>query len=133
MKFLGIDYGTKRVGVALSDDEGTMAFPKTVLTNDEELLVRVKELIETEQVGEVVVGESKNLDGSENPIMESIAVFVKELKQLVAVPVHFEPEFYTSYEARRLVNEANQKSQKAPVDAQAAAIILNSYILRKRV
>lgn len=133
MKLLGIDYGTKRVGVAISDDAGTMAFPKTVLPNDTALVSNVKTLVRDEGIERIVVGESKNLNGEANPVAEAINGFVALLKEEVIVPVYFEPEFYTSHEARRLVHEAGNTKKGEAVDAEAAAVILNSYILRSRV
>jgi len=124
MKFVGIDYGTKRVGVAVSDEAGRLAFPKMVLPNDKSLLSDLVAFIKKEQVGEVVLGESKNLSGEDNTIMNSLRQFAKELERETALPVHFEPEFYSSVEARRLT-----QGEKI-VDAEAAAIILNSYLAR---
>ena len=74
MKYLGIDYGKKRVGLAISDDLGNMAFPKAVLENDPELLKKIKEIILNEKVEAVVMGESKNFKGEPNKIMQEINI-----------------------------------------------------------
>lgn len=126
MKHIGVDYGEKRVGIAVSDNGGNMAFPKAVFPNDRTLMMSIKELIENEGAGTIVVGESKANDGSDNPIMKKARQFAGDLERETGLPVHFEPEFYTSQEARKLTEK------KALVDADAAAIILNSYLERNK-
>lgn len=128
MRLLGIDYGTKRVGLALSDALGTMAFPKTVIENNAHLVPTLAEIIQKEGVIGVVVGESKNLKGTDNPVMNDIRAFADELARTTGIQVHLEPEFYTSREARRLAAGSPARKKGAPVDAEAAAIILTSYI-----
>lgn len=130
MKLIGIDYGSKRVGVAVSDADGSMAFPKAVVPNDRTLMSTIKELLKKEQVEAVVVGESKARDGSDNPIMQNARVFVGDLERETGLPIHFEPEFYSSAEAKRLKEQAG--AQTGIVDAEAAAIILNSFIERQK-
>jgi len=130
MKLIGIDYGTKRVGVAVSDASGAMAFPKAVFPNNKHLLSDVAALIQKEKADAVVVGESKNMHGEDNAIMNTVRKFADTLARECAIPVYFEPEFYTSHEARRLLRDAPSKRTDGTVDAQAAAVILNSYIMR---
>lgn len=124
MRHLGIDFGTKRVGIALSDETGKMAFPHSVLKNDEQLLARVEALITAEGVGAVVIGHSRNRDGGDNAIHAAVTELVTDLTLATGVPVHLEPEQYTTQEAL-LWQERNDKT-----DASAAAIILNSYLTR---
>ncbi|MEK7151819.1 MAG: Holliday junction resolvase RuvX [Patescibacteria group bacterium] len=121
-KFMGIDYGTKRVGIALSDDGGSMAFPRTVLSNDKHLLSKVEALCSTEGVAEIVIGESLNYAQKPNPLMEHITPFKKELESATHLPVHFEREFMTSAEAKHMQGDVGS------LDASAAAIILQSYL-----
>ena len=71
-KLVGIDYGTKRVGVAVSDTEGTIAFPKATFPNDRTLMPELVTLIRKENATTVVVGESMKNDGEENPIMKNV-------------------------------------------------------------
>lgn len=120
---IGIDYGSKRVGVALSDERGAVAFPRTTYPNNHKLIPTLAELIQEKKVTAAVVGDSRNMKGEENPIAADIKQFAAHLKAKTAIPVHFEPEFYTSVEARRTTG-------KSVVDAESAAIILNSYITR---
>ena len=130
-KYLGVDYGTKRVGIAISDPAGTMAFPKETIANDRALLPRLVDLVRDENVSTIVIGESKDTDGADNAIMEEARAFADRLEKSLAVTVYFEPEYYSSVEARRLAEEARGRSDM-PVDAMAAAVILNRYLERIR-
>lgn len=125
MRFLGIDYGTKRVGIAFSDEEGMMAFPKVVLKNSKGLLEEILQMCEDEKVGVVVMGESKNLDGTPNFIMKHINGFVEEWKKKTDIPIFFEPEFLTSHQAQKI------QGKNEMLDASAATIILQSFIDRQ--
>jgi putative holliday junction resolvase len=122
MRILGIDYGTKRVGIAITDAGGTLAFPHAVLPNDKYLIEALKKLRDEHGISAIVLGESKDYSGKHNPVMEHITTFRKVLEEQVAVPVHAEPEFLTSAEAERVQGKHNMH------DASAAAIILQSYI-----
>ena len=128
-KFIGVDYGTKRIGVAISDERGSIAFPKVTLPNDRILIPTLVDLVRKENVTTVVIGDSRDRVGKENPLMRDVHTFAKDLEQAAAVTIRFEPEFYTSVEARRPPTEGSGAPKKA-VDAEAAAIILNSYIAR---
>lgn len=122
MKFLGIDYGAKRVGIALSDSEGSMAFPRAVLSSDKRLVIVIKEVCEKEGVEAIILGESLDYKMKPNVIMEKIIAFKKELERVIDLPVYFEPEFMTSAAAGHL------QRKEEMVDASAAAIILQSYL-----
>lgn len=132
MKVVGIDFGSKRIGVAISDADGLMAFPKATLPNDRMLMTNIKDIIASEKVGAVVIGESTARDGNDNPIMGSARQFAEELGWETNLPVDFEPEFYSSAEARLLKEQASGKPA-VMVDAEAAAVILNSYLVRARL
>ncbi len=129
MKTLGIDYGTKRVGVAVSDDTATLAFPKAVLRNSHTLLDEIKSIIKNNRVKEIVVGQSLNTDGSENLLMEDIKRFVTILEKEIGLAVFLEPEFFTSEEARK--GKKNGGVSKHMMDASAAALILQRYLDKK--
>jgi len=123
-KFIGVDYGEKRVGLATSG--GTLAFPKTVLLNDKSLLESIKKIIEEENINQVVLGESLDFKNKPNPIMNEILKFKKDLEK-INLTVHMEPEFLTSTQAEEIQGK-NDKS-----DASAAAIILQSYLDKQSV
>ncbi len=133
MKYLGIDYGTKRIGVAVSDPEGRVAFPIAVLPH-KEALAALATLIEQEGIGEVVVGESRNLSGQPNPVQTQIEEFGRELQELTKVQVAYSPEFFTSaLAARQFAPEENSRKQNPEhknLDASAAALILQGFLDR---
>jgi putative Holliday junction resolvase len=121
MKYLGIDFGEKRVGIAISDEEGKFAFPNVVLDNDKDLLKNIVGLCMRNAVETVVMGESKNFQGKVNEIMWKIEGFKKQI-EAVGIRVVYEPEFMTSVQASRITGENDM------LDASAAAIILQSYL-----
>jgi len=122
MKYLGIDYGEKNVGIAVSDDEGLLAFAKTILKNDKQLLRNVARICEDEKIGTIVLGESKNLNGQDNLIQKKILLFKQQLEKKCGFLVYLEPEFMTSREAERLQEGISK------IDASAAALILKNYL-----
>lgn len=125
MKLMGIDYGTKRVGVAFSNDDGTMAFPHKVLKNDSELIENLSSLIEERKAERIVVGHSLDLKGSPNELNTAIEAFVGELTLHTGLPIHLEPEQFSTQAALRI------QGRNAHTDASAAALILESYILKQ--
>lgn len=144
MRYLGIDYGSKRVGVAVSDEAGEFALPLVVLPNDSELLPALKKIIAEKGAGEIVLGESKNFKGEDNVIMSAVTGFKEKLEAGTGLTVHFEPEFLTSVEADRMNDLNSEQSRRSGVrlrrpkvkndmlDASAAAIILQSYLDKRR-
>lgn len=126
MRKMGIDFGTKKVGIALSDESGKMAFPHSVIPNNSELLQSVVNLIEAEQVTEVVMGHSLDSEGKENKVHKFAVEFVTELTLQTPIPVHFEPEQFSTQQAIKIQG----RNDKA--DASAAAIILESYLNKQR-
>lgn len=122
MKYLGIDYGGKRVGLAVSDEDGRVAFPYSVISNGKNILDEIGEIIRKEKIGKIVIGESKNFAGEPNKIMAKINEFKKELEEKFKTEVIFEPEFMTSQQAERIQGKNEMQ------DASAAAIILQSFL-----
>ncbi|MDB5244852.1 MAG: Holliday junction resolvase YqgF, putative holliday junction resolvase [Parcubacteria group bacterium] len=133
MRYLGIDYGSSKIGLALSDELGTMGFPHAIVTNSPRVLDDLCTLIAKENVSVVVIGESRTLSGGDNPIAHAARAFGENITERTGLPVVFESEVYTSTEARRApAKEGKSRSPKrhAAVDAQAAALILTSYLSR---
>lgn len=126
MRYLGIDYGSKRVGIATSDEAGTMAFPKSVLPNNKTLIPTIKEICDTEHISAIVVGESLDYKMKPNVIMEKITPFVEELKVATGLPIYLEQEFMTSFAAERFQGKGEL------TDASAAALILQSYLDKRK-
>lgn len=124
MKYLGIDFGSKKVGFANSDDEGRMAYPLMIAPNNKDLLQDTLELIREMKVGTVVIGESVDTKGKPNPIAKEARAFGMKLENSVDVKVFFEKEWYSTVEARR--QPGNEGSHN--VDDQAAAVVLQRYL-----
>lgn len=127
MRYLGIDYGTKNIGLALSDEMGQFAFSYSTIPNSRQVVEEIKSICDKEGVGAIVIGESKNRDGSDNVVMAQARAFVSDLQMVCDLPVFYEPEFYTSQEAERIAGK------DADLDARAAAIILKSYLDKQNV
>ena len=121
MRYMGIDYGKKRVGIALSNENGDMGFPYQVFPNDEKLLEEIETLVSERGVAEIVIGLSAG-----NPIQEAIDEFVQDLTLHIGIPVHLEPEQYSTQESVRYQKKGEM------TDASAAAVILNSFLTKKK-
>ena len=142
MKYLSIDYGTKRIGVATSDESATLAFPKEIVLNDVNTFKRLAEIIKSENISEIVVGESVDFSGRLNVLSARIEIFISELENRFGLPVHKQKEFLTSVEARKKGNsksklnssQAHSKLKQIKsgrIDASAAALILQRYLDKK--
>lgn len=126
MKLLGIDYGSKRVGIAFSDENGEFAIPSVVLNNSKNLLKEVLDLAKEKEIKEIVIGESKNYKGEANTILKESLKFKTELEK-EGYMVHLEPEFMTSANAERF------QGKNDLIDASAAALILQSFLDKRNV
>lgn len=124
MRYLGIDFGEKRIGIALSDAEGDFAYAHSVVANGQHAITEIVALVKKEGVEALVMGESKDYSGKENTIMPCARAFAAELALAAGVPLYWEPEFLTSAEAGRIQGEGRM------LDASAAALILKSYLGR---
>lgn len=125
MRKMGIDFGTKKVGIALTNESGTMAFPHDVIPNDGKLLERVVSLIEKENVVEVVMGHSLTTSGEENKVHQLAQEFMLDMTMQLPIPVHLEPEQFSTQQAIKL------QGRNDMTDASAAAIILDSYLQKQ--
>ncbi|MFZ2500841.1 MAG: Holliday junction resolvase RuvX [Minisyncoccia bacterium] len=136
MRYLGVDYGSMKIGLALSDEAGTMGFPHSIISNTPRLIDDLCALIIKEHVGAVVIGESRDLAGGENAIAKHARTCGEQIAKCAGVPVFFESEVFTSAEARRRPagqQEHFERKSRAPkkhtnIDASAAALILTSYL-----
>lgn len=122
MRYLGIDYGSKRIGVAVSDPSKTFATPLTVLRNTTDLLPELGRICKDHDIEAVVVGESQDFSLRDNYIMKEIRPFVESLKNFLKKPVFLHPEFMTSKEAEHIQGRTDMH------DASAAALILKHYL-----
>lgn len=121
-RYLGIDFGLSRVGLALS--YGSLAEPLEIVPNDEQLLSTIKARIEFNGVTTLVLGMS------ENTMAEQTVVFGEKLKELTGLPVVFQDETLSSVEVQRLLRERTQgkRSHRGPIDHFAATLILQRYL-----
>lgn len=140
MKYLGIDFGTKKLGLANSDDDNRLAFPIMILPNDTEMIDSIIEIVSAYKITDIVMGESIDNKGIPNPVAKTARNFANSLELKLngditknesqiennkhKVNFYFEKEWYSSVEARRVDGERD-------VDDRAAAIILQRYLDRK--
>lgn len=125
MKYLCIDYGKKKVGVAISDDSGEIAFPCMIVENNKNLLIEIRQACKELKIHEIVMGNSLDQNGVPNPIMKDVRAFAVSLENALDLPLHFEKEFMTTIHAR-----ASQDGRDV-VDDSAAALILQRFLDRK--
>ena len=123
MRILGIDYGTLRVGLALSDESGQFAFPLETLPNDPHLLENIAHVISDKDVGEVAIGDTRAEGGASNNITEFADRFREALATRTKIPVHAVREAWSSVEASRFAPKGHERD-----DAASAAIILQRFL-----
>ena len=139
MRTLGIDYGSKRIGLAISDESGMLAFPYRIVNNTSRALATITKICEEEGIAAIVIGESLNAQGRDNAITEFARAFGKDLAEASSVPVHFMYEGFSSFEAARtayiakpVANPRRTKIASGAHDDKAAAIILQRYLDTQR-
>ena len=135
MRYLAIDHGQKRTGLAISDASETLVSPHSVIetANEEELLRRISYVLDAEEIDAIVVGLPINMDGTEGDRSRKVRQFVLAMQQETDKPVHLHDERLSSFEADCLVGdlELTRKKKKKRLDAIAAAAILRSFFEQK--
>ena len=133
MRYLAIDYGTKRTGLAICDRAETIASPLTVIQGQKELLKKIAEVVETENVEAIVLGLPLNMDGSESAQTRLVFKFAEQLKDYLHIPVHFQDERLSSFSAEEKLASANftRGEKRKRLDAVAAAEILVAFLEQK--
>jgi putative Holliday junction resolvase len=139
MKYLGIDFGLKRIGLSVSDDNGMIAFPGETIAYNPQTIGELEKLIEYEQVGEIVIGDTLSGDGEKNKVTETLETFIQDLTLATGLPIHLEREFFTTQFARQydkyekpVANPHRSGIQIEKNDSSAAAIILQRYLDKKQ-
>ena len=137
MRIMGIDYGDARTGIAISDLLCTIVGSTAVVPsrNHEKAMADIIRLAKENEVGEIVVGLPKNMDGTEGPRAELCRAFAKELEEATGIPAAMWDERRTTVEAHNILSAHNYHGQKRKntVDAVAASLILEGYLaFRKR-
>lgn len=132
MRILALDHGTKRVGVAVSDEMFIIAQPLEYIPPEPfaAFLARLKQIIGEKEVGQILVGLPRNMDGSYGPAALKVQAFVAVLKDAVTIPIKFWDERLTSTQAQRFLIQGGVRraQRKEKVDKTAAAILLQSYL-----
>ncbi len=124
---LGIDYGDERVGLAIMQCIARLPHPFKTIPNNHNLVSTLVETVRAEQVGLVVVGVPRNMDGSESDQSERCRMFAASLRDNLTVVVEEVDETLSSVEAEQRLQQTKKPYKKADIDAEAAAIMLERY------
>ncbi len=137
-KAMGVDFGELRVGLALSDETGTLATPLTTLRRrpgKRPPLRRIEELVRSEHVQDIVVGLPIELSGDESSWTHEVRALATKLEERVGVPVHLVDERMSSVRAERAIRSAGgtrkKREDRSLVDSGAAAVILQDWLDRR--
>jgi putative holliday junction resolvase len=132
MRVLALDHGTKRVGLAISDEMGMIAQPLTFLPAEPlaELLEGLKKVVAEKNVQQILVGVPRNMDGTYGPAAEKARKFVEQLKGALTIPIRTWDERLTSVQANKAMIQGGlrREERKLKADQTAAAILLQSYL-----
>jgi putative Holliday junction resolvase len=134
MRYLAIDYGTKRTGLAVCDPSETIVSPLTVIEGRKNLVEKILEIIASENIEAIVFGLPLNMDGTTGPQAKKTEQFAEELKKQTSVPVYFQDERLSSFVAEEKLAPAEftRKKKAKRLDAIAAAQILEAFLEQKR-
>jgi putative Holliday junction resolvase len=132
MRYLGIDFGSKRLGLAISDEMGIIAGKYGTLEsrgtkND---LNRIKEIVEREGIQTIIIGYPKNMNGSLGKAAQRVETFVAGLKEVIDIPIETWDERLSSVSAEKTLirGDVSRKKRKKVIDQMAAVIILQNYL-----
>jgi len=132
MRILALDPGTKRIGIALSDELKIIAQPLEFVLAEPftDFVARLKQLVQEKEVELILVGLPRNMDGSYGPAASRVREFVTELKKVIPLRIKTWDERLTSAQAYRILIQGNvrREQRKQKVDKMAAAILLQSYL-----
>jgi putative holliday junction resolvase len=133
---MALDVGSKRIGIAVADPSGTFALPVATLerTNRHDDLASLREYLESYGVDELVVGDPIALDGTRGIAAQAMNAFVEGLREIFGGTVHRVDERLTTAQATKslIALDVSRKKRRAVVDAMAAALILESFLARRR-
>ena len=131
-RIMGVDYGDARTGIAISDLLCSIVGTTSVIhsRNAEKTIAQICTMVKESDVGEIVVGLPKNMDGSEGPRAELCRAFADKLREATGLPVNLWDERRTTVEAHNILSQHNYhgKKRKDTVDAVAASLILEGYL-----
>jgi putative holliday junction resolvase len=131
-RILALDHGTRRIGVAVSDELKIIAQPLEYIPTEPfaNFINRLKEILRDKEVGLILVGMPRNMDGTYGPAAQKVQEFITALKNETTVPLKVLDERLTTVQAQRSLLQANvrRNQRKEKVDKTAAAILLQSYL-----
>ena len=132
MRILALDHGSKRIGVAVSDETKTIAQPLEYIPAEPfaDFLARLKKILAEKEVDFVLLGLPRNMDGSYGPAAHKVETFAGVLKTAITVPIKLWDERLTSSQANKILiqGRVRRDKRKEKVDKMAAAILLQSYL-----
>jgi putative Holliday junction resolvase len=132
MRILALDHGSRRIGVAVSDETRTIAQPLEFIPAEPfaGVLDRLKQLIREKEIDLILIGLPRNMDGSYGPATEKVQTFVGVLANAITIPIKTWDERLTSAQANRVLIQggARRDKRKQKVDQMAAAILLQSFL-----
>lgn len=132
MRIMGLDYGTVRIGVAISDPDAIIAQPKGYVDAEprKACLKQIADTCKDQQIGAIVIGLPKHMNGDEGKSAQAARKLGSDLTEITSLPIEFIDERLTSVSANNFLTEGNIKGpeKKEKVDAVAAAIILQNYL-----
>ncbi len=134
-RILAMDYGRRRIGLAIADESNLIARPLAILqrTNRRNDIRRLRQLARDHGAGRIVVGLPLNLDGTRGPMAAEAARFAERLGKELGLPVEMADERLSSWESRRTLRETQLRGRRpAKADDVAAAVILRDYLGRQR-
>lgn len=133
MRYLAIDFGDKRTGLAICDPDETIASPLTVIEGQKDLLKKIADTVRNENVDAIVLGLPINMDDSKGPRAKLVLKFAEQLKDQLNINVHFQDERLTTFGAggKLAPAELTRKKKKKRLDAVAAAEILQDFLEQK--
>ena len=132
MRILALDHGTRRIGVAASDEMKMIASPLEYIPAEplDKVIARIQQLIREKDVELILIGMPRNMDGSYGPAALKVQEFIAVLKDTVAIPIQTWDERLTSAQAQRFLIQGGvrRRERKEKVDKMAASILLQSYL-----
>ena len=132
MRILALDHGTKRIGIAVSDEMKMIATPLEYIPAEPfaEFLARLREILREKEVEMILIGLPRNMDGSYGPAALKVQEFVAVLKDALTIPLKTLDERLTTVQAQRFLIQGNVRraKRKEKVDKTAAAILLQGYL-----
>ena len=136
MRYLGLDLGSRTLGIAVSDKTGLIASNLKIIRHNEEydrLVFDVQKLVEELEIDEIVLGYPKNMDGSEGEKAILSKDFKEKLSKVIDKPIHLQDERLTTKSATDILiqGDVSRKNRKKVIDSVAASIILQTYLDRR--